>query len=143
MTEDLVLLALDGDTCTGPAHLPAVSRRIVHNASGLRGQGSGNRSHRTQTLSERVRLGGGFPPLLWPSMCGEVAAGHLYARTELTVRGGECFTCRMAQLAAETPRKTGQPCGNRYETEEERREARRRTWREADRRKKLARGRAA
>lgn len=111
MTETLILLALDGDTVTGPAHLPAPSRRIEYNPSGLRGRGSGsgNRSHRTQTLSERVRLGGGFPPLLWPSMCGEVDAGHLYARTEITTRGGECFMCRMIELAPERAPKDDEP----------------------------------
>lgn len=41
----------------------------------------------------------GFLPLLWPSMCGEVAAGHIYVRTDLTTSGGECFMCRMIHLA--------------------------------------------
>lgn len=100
MTEDLVLLAVDGDTVTGPAHLPAVSKWIDHTPGGLaaRGSGSGNRSGRTQTLVARTANCNGFLPLLWPSMCGDVAAGHIYVRTDLTTQGGECFSCRMAQL---------------------------------------------
>lgn len=99
-----MLLALDGDRCTGPAHLPAPSKWIEPHAPGVfqrQGSGSGNRSGRTQTLVDKTKHASGFLPLLWPSMCGEVAAGHIYVRTDLTTQGGECFTCRMAQLTLE------------------------------------------
>lgn len=101
--DDLVLLAVDGDLCSGPAHLPAPSRWIAHNPGVFQrqGSGSGNRSGRTQTLVDKTKGAAGFLPLLWPSMCGDVKAGHIYVRTDLTTQGGECFSCRMAQLTLE------------------------------------------
>lgn len=96
MTEDLVLLAVTGDTCGGPAHLPARERRIefvrpVGKVEMRRMRGD----HRMQSFEEKIRLGGDCVPYSWPAMCGAEGEFVVFARGPDTVSGGECFTCRM------------------------------------------------
>lgn len=75
MTEDLVLLAVTGDKCSGPAHLPARAREIVFNPAS-NGMRTGSRM---QSLEAATRRCDGWLPLVWPARCG--AEGHLYVRT--------------------------------------------------------------
>lgn len=87
MTEDLVLLAVQGDLCAGPAHLPAKARLIVFKETS-----NGSRSEsRMQSLDAATTRCGGFLPLMWPARCG--AEGHLYLRCELTTGEGDCPAC--------------------------------------------------
>jgi hypothetical protein len=96
VTEDLILLAVEGDRCAGPAHLPARERRIVFDKSGMKGQMPRQRGDfRTQTFEEKIRLGNGWIPYSWPPMCGAEGEFVLYRRAPVTTRGGECFMCRM------------------------------------------------
>lgn len=90
MTEDLVLLVVEGDLCTGPAHLPAASRVIAFPQDTL--MPKQRCSGRTQTLEEKTRIGNGFVPLMWEARCG--AEGHLYLRCELTTLDGDCPACK-------------------------------------------------
>lgn len=142
MSEDLVLLAVTGDTCSGPAHLPARERRIVFDQKLVP---KTRCSGRTQSLEAAVRLGNGFLPLSWVAACGEVPLGYLYLRTELTTHEGDCAECAKVgeELAAppvsleRTDRDTSIH-GVRYATENERVAARRASWRRATQRRRAA-----
>lgn len=81
----LVVFAVSGDepTIAGPAHEPAVAVKRDCGVAGMK----------WISLDDRLAQAGGFATFEWPSLCGEVASGWLYADSDITRRQGSCLAC--------------------------------------------------
>ncbi len=81
MTEQLVILNIvDGIADTHHVHIPAVSKRFGH-----LGQ--------IELLFDNRN----FPPAHWPSLCGTIPAGWVYAHAGLLEDAPVCPACRLAE----------------------------------------------
>jgi hypothetical protein len=116
VSDKLVLLEVVDGVCSGARHRPAPF---------IRDNG------RTISLDGRIEQAHGVPPLMWFAQCG--AYGMLYLDAPILARRPACFGC-MVKSVYRKPRSAPY----RYESEAERLEARRQTWRESKRRMREA-----
>lgn len=115
MSERLILLALGADdVCDGPRHTPAASR--VSNG-------------RAQVLADRLAASLGVPPETWVAECG--ARGMLFVDAPILASRPECFGCRVSAMRRPLVYR-------RYDNDDDRAKARRKTWRESKQRQRDA-----
>jgi hypothetical protein len=116
MNETFILLELDANgLCTGPRHIPAAERW----SNGV-----------ARSLEGRIAQAHGVPPERWIAECG--VTGMLYVDAPILASRPECFGCRVQS------EKRPVASWQRYDNEDDRVEARRRTWRESKRRNRVA-----